>query len=117
MTTTSICLEVPLPHTLLLPTQQGGQSPHVLLHQRVDLLSGEASDAVAVHLPPHHAAVQVAQQPLERVAHGASHGQQLLRFLQVVHPLAVGYRPDRTHMEAEGGLLANSKFEFEKLAQ
>lgn len=93
MTPIGICLQVTSTHThtpTLLPTQQGGQSPHVLLHQRVDLLSGEASDAVAVHLPPHHAAVQVAQQPLERVAHGAGHGQQLLRFLQVVHPLAVG---------------------------
>lgn len=105
MTTIGICLQVP--STLLLPTQQGGQSPHVLLHQRIDLLSGVASDAVAVHLPPHHTAVQVAQEPLHRVAHGASHGQQLLRFLQVVHPLAVGYRPDRTHVEEDVSLPAN----------
>lgn len=75
------------------PTQQCGQRPHVLLHQRVHLLLGEAADAVAVHLPAHHAAVQVAQQPLQGVAERAAHRQQLLRLLQVVHPLAVGYRP------------------------
>lgn len=81
-------------------TQQCGQRPHVLLHQRVDLLFGEAADAVAVHLPAHHAAVQVAQQPLEGVAERAAHRQQLLRLLQVVHPLAVRYRPGRgTHTE------------------
>lgn len=78
-------------------TQQCGQRPHVLLHQRVDLLFGEAADAVAVHLPAHHAAVQVAQQPLEGVAERAAHRQQLLRLLQVVHPLAVRYRPGRGH--------------------
>ncbi len=86
------------PHTQSpLPTQQRGQRPHVLLHQCVDLLLGEASDAVAVHLPAHHAAVQVAQQPLQCVTQGAAHRQKLLSFLQVVHPLTVGYRPGRTH--------------------
>lgn len=44
-----------------LPTQQCGQCPHVLLHQGIDLLLGEASDAMAVHLSAHHASVQVAQ--------------------------------------------------------
>lgn len=81
----------------LLPTQQRGQRPHVLLHQGVDLLFREASYAVAVHLPAHHAAVQVAQQPLQSVAQRAAHGQQLLCFLQVVYPLTVGYCPERTH--------------------
>lgn len=81
----------------LLPTQQCGQRPHVLLHQGVDLLFREAPDAVAVHLPAHHAAVQVTQQPLQSVAQRAAHGQQLLSFLQVVHPLTVGYCPERTH--------------------
>lgn len=99
-----------------IPTQQCGQRPHVLLHQRVDLLLGEAPDAVAVHLPAHHAAVQVAQQPLQSVAQRAAHRQQLLRFLQVVHPLTVGYCPDRnTHsrrrfiagLRAEMALLTN----------
>ena len=82
-----------------LRTQQCGQRPHVLLHQGVDLLLGEASDAVAVHLPAHHAAVQVAQQPLQSVAQRAAHRQELLSFLQVVHPLTVGYRPERTHTQ------------------
>lgn len=76
------------------PTQQCGQRPQVLLHQRVDLLLREAADAVAVHLPAHHAAVQAAQQPLQRVAQGAAHRQELLSFLQVVHPLTVGDRPE-----------------------
>lgn len=75
------------------PTQQCSQRPHVLLHQQVHLLFGEAADAVAVHLPAYHAAVQVAQQPLQRVAEGAAHRQKLLGFLQVVHPLTVGDRP------------------------
>lgn len=83
-------------------TQQCGQRPHVLLHQRVDLLFGEAADAVAVHLPAHHAAVQVAQQPLEGVAERAAHRQQLLRLLQVVHPLAVRYRPGWGHTQRCG---------------
>lgn len=87
------------------PTQQCGQRPHVLLHQRVDLLLGEATDAVAVHLPAHHAAVQVAQQPLQSVAQRAAHRQQLLRFLQVVHPLTVGYCPDRSTHTADVVLL------------
>lgn len=83
-----------------LPTQQCGQRPHVLLHQRVDLFLREASDAVAVHLPAHHAAVQVAQQPLQGVAQGAAHRQELLSFLQVVHPLTVGYRPEGTEADS-----------------
>lgn len=87
-------------HRAAIPTQQRGQRPHVLLHQRVDLLLGEAPDAVAVHLPAHHAAVQVAQQPLQSVAQRAAHCQQLLCFLQVVNPLTVGYCPDRnTHTQ------------------
>lgn len=80
-----------------LPTQQCGQRPHVLLHQCVDLFLREASDAMAVHLPAHYAAVQVAQQPLQSVTQRAAHRQKLLSFLQVVHPLTVGYRPERTH--------------------
>lgn len=81
--------------TVPLPTQQRGQRPHVLLHQGVDLLLGEAPDAVAVHLSAHHAAVQVAQQPLQRVAQRAAHRKKLLGFLQVVHPLTVSYRPEK----------------------
>lgn len=67
--------------TMVTHTQQCGQCPHVLLHQGVDLLFGEASNAVAVHLPAYHAAVQVAQQPLQSVAEGAAHRQKLLGFL------------------------------------
>lgn len=77
------------------PTQQCGQCPHVLLHQSVNLLLREASDAVAVHLSAHHAAVQVAQQPLQCVAQRAAHRKKLLGFLQVVYPLTVGYRPKK----------------------
>lgn len=57
---------------------------------------------MAVHLPAHHAAVHVAQQPLQGVAQGAGHRQKLLRFIYVVHPLTVGYRPDRTQSTQHG---------------
>lgn len=86
---------IPQAHTQTIypHTQQCGQCPHVLLHQGVDLLFGEAPDAMAVHLPAYHAAVQVAQQPLQSVAERAAHRQKFLGFLQVVYPLTVGYCP------------------------
>lgn len=88
-----------------LRTQQCGQRPHVLLHQGIDLLLGKASDAVAVHLPAYNAAIQVAQQPLQSVAQRAAHRQELLSFLQVVHPLTVGYRPEENTHTGDDGML------------
>lgn len=48
-------------------TEECGKGAHVFLHQRINLLFGEASDPVAVHLSLHNAAGHLTQDPTEQV--------------------------------------------------
>lgn len=48
-------------------TEECGKGAHVFLHQRINLVFGEASDPVAVHLSLHDAAGHLTQHPPEQV--------------------------------------------------